>query len=67
MSTEKKLKDNTMSAYTISKGSSPLHYKLIKLVLKGKTLEEVEVLTEEILPVVLGKVEQLLHEERYKS
>jgi hypothetical protein len=66
MSSEKK-KDNVMSAYTISKGSSPLHYKLIKLVLKGKTLDEVEVLTEEILPVVLAKVEQLLHEERYKS
>lgn len=58
-----KSEEPLFNAYAIVKGASAIQYRLIRLKMKGKALDEVEVVIEEILPVIISKVEQLLRQE----
>ena len=60
---ELKKNDPVFHAYTIVRGESQLHYQLIRLHLRGKVIERVEVVLDEILPIVVGKAAQLMRKE----
>ena len=60
--TKPKEEDFSFSAVSVVRGRSPLHYKLLCLELDGKELSDVELVMEEILPIVLAKASQILKE-----